>query len=217
MSSTAEKVKELRQKTGAGIMSCKKALKESNNNPAQALEWLKKNSLNQALKKTGRMAGEGLVASYIHGGGRIGVLLEVNSETDFVARNQEFQNFVKELSLHITAMNPLYLKEEDIPQKEAEKEKQIFAEQARLKNTDPKVRDRISDGLYKKWLKEVCLFHQEFVRQNQGDSQQKNETVKTALTQLSAKMGENIVIRRFVRYALGESETAPLKPRENLA
>ena len=210
MSSTAEKVKELRQKTGAGIMHCRKALQESGDDLSRAVEWLRKNSLNQALKKSGRQAKEGAVASYVHGEGRIGVLLEVNSETDFVARNKDFQDFVRDLRLHITAMNPLYIKEENIPSDLLEKEKQLFNETARAKSKDPKVRERIFNGLYKKWLETVCLLNQEFIRQDQEGLK---ETVGTALSQLSAKMGENIVIRRFVRFALGEDES----PREPLA
>lgn len=209
MSSAAEKVKELRRRTGAGIMNCKKALQESDNDLDRAVTWLRKNSLSQALKKAGRQAKEGVVASYIHGGGRIGVLLEVNSETDFVARNEDFQNFVTDLRLHIAAMSPSYIKEEDVPSHLMEKEKQLFDKQAQTKSKDPKVTERISNGLYKKWLETVCLLNQEFVRQNQEGPK---ETVGEALTQLSAKVGENIVIRRFVRFALGEE-----LPREHLA
>ena len=201
MSSVAEKVRELRQKTGAGIMHCKKALQESGNDLDQAVQWLRKNNLNQALKKSGRQAKEGVVASYIHGGGRIGVLLEVNSETDFVARNEDFQDFVRDLRLHIAAMNPLYVKEEDIPSDLVEREKNLYQEQAEKKSKDSKVKERISAGLYKKWLETVCLLNQEFVRQNQEGPK---ETVGVAVSQLSAKVGENIVIRRFVRFALGE-------------
>ena len=211
MSSTAEKVKELRQKTGAGIMHCRKALRESGDDLSRAVEWLRKNSLNQALKKSGRQAKEGTVASYIHGDGRIGVLLEVNSETDFVARNKDFQDFVRDLRLHITAMNPLYIKEENIPPSLLEKEKQLFNDRARAKSKDPKVRERIFSGLYKKWLETVCLLNQEFTRQDRKEGPK--ETVGTAVSQLSAKMGENIVIRRFVRFALGEDEA----PQETLA
>lgn len=204
MSSAAEKVKELRQKTGAGIMNCKKALQESDNNLDQAVLWLRKNNLNQALKKSGREAKEGVVASYIHGAGRIGVLLEVNSETDFVARNTDFQDFVRDLRLHIAAMNPSYVKEEDIPSDLVKKEKNLFNEQAEEKSKDLKVKERISAGLYKKWLETVCLLNQEFVRQDQEGPK---ETVGVALSQLSAKVGENIVIRRFVRFALGEESS----------
>ena len=204
MSSAAEKVRELRQKTGAGIMHCKKALEESGDDLDQAIQWLRKNNLNQALKKSGRQAKEGVVASYIHGGGRIGVLLEVNSETDFVARNEDFQNFVRDLRLHIAAMNPLYVKEEDIPSDLVEREKKLFQEQAEKKSKDPKVKERISAGLYKKWLETVCLLNQEFVRQTQEGPK---ETVGVAAHQLSGKVGENIVIRRFVRFALGEESS----------
>ncbi|MCY4512283.1 MAG: translation elongation factor Ts [Bdellovibrionales bacterium] len=204
MSSVAEKVKELRSKTGAGIMHCKKALQESSNDLDQAVLWLRKNNLNQALKKSGRKAKEGVVASYIHGAGRIGVLLEVNSETDFVARNTDFQDFVRDLRLHIAAMSPSYIKEEDVPAELVEKEKNLFSEQAEKKSKDPKVKERISAGLYKKWLETVCLLNQEFVRQNQEGPK---ETVGVALSQLSAKVGENIVIRRFVRFALGEESS----------
>ena len=204
MSSAAEKVRELRQKTGAGIMNCKKALQESDNDLDQAVLWLRKNNLNQALKKSGREAKEGVVASYIHGEGRIGVLLEVNSETDFVARNTDFQDFVRDLRLHIAAMSPSYVKEEDIPSEWVEKEKNLFNEQAEEKSKDPKVKGRISAGLYKKWLETVCLLNQEFVRQDQEGPKEK---VGVALSQLSAKVGENIVIRRFVRFALGEESS----------
>lgn len=204
MPSAAEKVRELRQRTGAGIMNCKKALQESGNDLDQAVLWLRKNNLNQALKKSGREAKEGVVASYIHGAGRMGVLLEVNSETDFVARNTDFQDFVRDLRLHIAAMSPSYIKEENIPAELVEKEKNLFKEQAEKKSKDPKVIERISAGLYKKWLGTMCLLHQEFVRQNQEGPK---ETVGVALSQLSAKVGENIVIRRFVRFALGEESS----------
>ena len=144
------------------------------------------------------------MASYIHGAGRLGVLLEVNSETDFVARNTDFQDFVRDLRLHIAAMNPAYVKEEDIPSDLVTKEKNLFSEQAEKKSKDSKVKERISAGLYKKWLETVCLLNQEFVRQNQEGPK---ETVGVALSQLSAKVGENIVIRRFVRFALGEESS----------
>ena len=162
MSISAEQVKKLRERTGAGIMDCKQALKASENNLDKAIEWLRKQDLSRASKKTQRVASEGVVASYIHAGGRIGVLVEVNSETDFVAKNSEFQRFVKDLSLHIAAMGPSYIKEEDIPKITREKEKEIFLSQAKEKK--------------------------------------KNEKA----TQLISKIGENIVIRRFTRFALGE-------------
>ena len=198
----AESVKKLRQKTSAGIMDCKQALQASQWDFNKALDWLRKKGLSTAEKKAGRKTGEGLVASYIHGNGRLGVLLEVNSETDFVARNQKFQSFVKDLSLHIAAMNPLYIKEEDIEDSTREKEKKICEEQAGEKSKDEKIRYRIAEGLYKQWLKEVCLFKQEFVHPESESKQ----TVEQALKEIISLLGENICIRRFARFALGSEE-----------
>lgn len=195
-------VKKLRQQTGAGIMDCKQALQASDNNFDKAKDWLKKKGLSLAAKKSGRKAVEGMVASYIHGNGRIGVLLEVNSETDFVARNEDFKTFVKELSLHIAAMQPLYLREEDVPEEVKNKEKQIFQEQALSKSKNKEVVDRIAGGLYDKWLREVCLLKQEFVRERADQKQ----TMEQALKDLIARVGENILIRRFVCFVLGETE-----------
>ena len=196
----AQEVKKLREKTGAGFMDCKQALQDCNNNSDEALEWLKKKGLSVAAKKSGRKAVEGLIFSYIHGNGRIGVLLEVNSETDFVARNEHFKTFVKQLSLHISAMQPLYIKESDIPKEVVEKEKKLFEEQALLKANKPSVSKRVAEGLYKKWLEEICLLNQEFIRENQDNKQ----TIEQALNELISLVGENVVIRRFVRFALGE-------------
>ena len=195
-------VKKLRQKTGAGFMDCKQALHACNNNFDEASEWLKKKGLSVAAKKSGRKAVEGLVFSYIHGNGRIGVLLEVNSETDFVARNESFKTFVKQLSLHISAMNPLYIKELDIPKDLLEKEKFFFKEQALAKAKKPEIADRIAEGLYQKWLGEVCLLKQEFVRETQDNKQ----SIEQALNELISLVGENIVIRRFARFVLGETD-----------
>ena len=200
MPAPASEVKKLRQQTGAGILDCKEALEASSNNFEKAVEWLRKKNLASAQKKQGRSAKEGLISSYIHGEGRIGVLLEVNSETDFVARNKEFSDFNRELSLHIAAMNPLYVSEENIPESERKKERALFKEQAQAKSKDEKIQEKVSEGLYKKWLKEVCLLNQDFVRENQEG----NPTILSALNDISGKMGENIVIRRFVRFELGE-------------
>ena len=197
----ALEVKKLRMQTGAGIMDCKQALQASGNDLDKALDWLKKKGLSIAAKKSGREAAEGLVASYIHGNGRIGVLVEVNSETDFVARNEDFTSFVKELSLHIAAIQPLYVNENDIPEKERKKEKNIFEEQALSKAKDKKMAGRIADGLYKKWLAEVCLLKQEFVRENAENKQ----TVEQALNDIISRVGENILIRRFACFVLGET------------
>ena len=202
--SQALEVKKLRQKTGAGFMDCKQALDSSGNNFDKALDWLKKKGLSTAEKKMGRSAVEGLVASYIHGPGRVGVLLEVNSETDFVARNESFKSFVKDLSLHITAMSPLYVREADIPRQVKEKEKQLFEEQALPKAKNKELAGKIAKGLYKKWLADVCLEQQEFVR----EKSEKKQTVEQALKDIISRTGENIVIRRFARFALGETSAS---------
>lgn len=196
-----ESVKKLRQHTGAGILDCKHALSSCENNFDKAIDWLRKKDLSRVAKKSSRQAAEGSVSSYVHAGGRIGVLVEVNSETDFVARNKQFQDFVKDLALHITAMNPTFVKEQDITKEHKEKEMAVFTEQAKKKAKNEEMLSRISQGLYKKWLAEVCLLNQDFVRQNQ----EKKQTVLDSLTQLISTIGENIVIRRFVRYELGET------------
>ncbi len=198
----ALEVKKLRQKTGAGIMDCKQALQASNSDFNKAVDWLKKKGLSAIVKKADRTTDEGLIASYIHGKGRMGVLLEVNSETDFVARNEGFQSFVKELSLHIAAMRPIYIGERSIPENVREKERKIFEEQALSKTNNKQKAPQIAEGLYKKWLAEVCLLNQEFVR----ESAKPRQTVEQALNDLAARVGENIVIRRFVRFALGETD-----------
>lgn len=200
MSVSAENVKKLRLQTGAGFMNCKKALQESQGDFAKAILWLKKKDLSRSASRSGRQAAQGTVISYIHGEGRIGVLLEVNSETDFAARNQEFQQFAKNLSLHIAAMNPLWLNEDHIPEIIKSQEKSLFAEKAAVKAKTPEIAEKISTGLYKTWLKEVCLLQQEFINPNTV----KKETVLEALNSLISRLGENVVIRRFVRFALGE-------------
>ncbi len=206
-----KEIQRLRQRTGAGIMDCKQALKSSKGQFDQAVDWLRKKGIATANKKSDRTARQGSVSAYIHADGRIGVLLEVNSETDFVARNESFKTFVKELSLHITAMNPLYIQDEDIPKERKTKEQQVFKEQAQSKAKDPSIIHRISEGLYKKWRSEVCLLDQEFVK----EKAEQKETVRQALNKLIAKTGENIVIRRFVRFALGETESRPHKSSES--
>ena len=198
---SAQEVKKLRQETGAGFMLCKEALFASDNNFKKAKEWLKKKGLSTVAKKSSRQAGEGLISSYIHGAGRMGVLLEVNSETDFAARNKHFQQFVKQLNLHILAMNPLYIKESDISEEIVKKEKEICKEQALNRTKKPEIVEKIAEGLYEKWLEQVCLFKQEFVR----DSQEKRRRVEDVLSDLIALLGENVVIRRFTRFALGET------------
>jgi elongation factor Ts len=199
----ASAVKDLRQKTGAGIMDCKRALKEAQGNVDKAVEFLRKKGLAEAAKRTGRSAHEGLVESYIHPGGRIGVLVELNCETDFVARTQEFKDLVKDISMHIAAANPQYLTREDVPEEVIQKEQEILRMQALEMGKPEKVVDRIVEGRMEKFFSEVCLLEQAYVKDL-------DVTVGELLTSLMGKIGERISIRRFTRYQLGEEaeETA---------
>lgn len=197
MAITASSVKELREKTGAGMMDCKKALEETSGNFEKAIDWLRTKGLSKAAKKAGRVAAEGIVESYIHAGGRIGVLVEVNSETDFVARNDAFQEFVKDIGMHIAALNPQFVKIEDIPEDAREREKAVLRAKALEEGKKPEFLEKILDGQLKKWAAEICLLDQKFVKNP-------DQTVADRLQELIAKIGENIVVRRFVRFELGE-------------
>jgi elongation factor Ts len=197
MSISANSVKELREKTGAGMMDCKKALEETKGNFDQAIDWLRAKGLSKAAKKSGRVAAEGLVTSYIHAGGRIGVLLEVNSETDFVARNEEFQAFTRDVAMHIAAMGPQYVQQADVDESAREKEKSVLRAKAIEEGKKPEFLDKILDGQIKKWASDICLMDQKFVKNP-------DKTVGELLNELIAKIGENLVIRRFVRFELGE-------------
>lgn len=189
-------IKELREKTNAGIMDCRHALEETNGDIEKAKEWLRKKGLTIAAKKAGREAKEGVIASYIHPGSKIGVLVEVNCETDFVARTDVFKQFVKDITLQIASANPLYVSEHDIPPEIVEKEKEIYKEEA--KGKPEHVVNKIVEGKLKKWFSEVCLLNQPFVKEPD------KMTVQDLLTSKIAELGENIVIRRFTRYCLGE-------------
>jgi elongation factor Ts len=191
----------LRDKTGAGMMECKKALTEAEGNEEKAIENLRKHGLASATKKEGRVAAEGLVNAYIHAGGKIGVLLEVNCQTDFVARTEEFRAFVHDLAMHITAAEPRFTTKEEVPAEVLEKEREIALEQARL---DPKnagkpqqVLDKIVEGRISKFYQESCLMEQAFVKDQ-------NISVGDLVKQMIAKTGENIRVRRFTRYKMGE-------------
>lgn len=190
-------VKDLRQKTGAGIMDCKRALKETQGNIDKAIEFLRQKGLAKATKRVGRRADEGLIGSYIHAGGRIGVLVEVNCETDFVARTQEFKDLVKDISMHIAATDPQYLRREDIPEEIIQKEKRILRMQALEMGKPEKVVDRIVEGRMERFFSEVCLLEQAYVKDL-------DVTVGDLLNSLVGKIGERIAIRRFSRYQLGE-------------
>ncbi|MBX3020388.1 MAG: translation elongation factor Ts [Bdellovibrionales bacterium] len=194
---SASAVKDLREKTGAGMMDCKKALEETKGNFEQAVDWLRAKGLSKAAKKSGRVAAEGLVSSYIHAGGRIGVLLEVNSETDFVARNDAFQDFCRDVAMHIAALGPQFVQQTDIDESTREREKSVLKAKAIEEGKKPEFLEKILDGQIKKWASEICLLDQKFVKNP-------DVTVGQLLQELIAKIGENIVIRRFTRYELGE-------------
>jgi elongation factor Ts len=190
-------VKELRQKTGAPMMDCKKALAESDGDFEKAITYLRQKSLATVSKKAQRATTEGVVASYIHPGSKIGVLLELNCESDFVARNDAFQEFTKNMTMHIAALNPLYVTRENVPETLIEKEREIYRSQAQESGKPEKIWDKIVNGRLDKFFSEVCLLEQSYIK---DDSQ----SVKDVLNELIAKLGENITIRRFVRYQLGE-------------
>jgi elongation factor Ts len=204
MEISALSVKELREKTGAGMMDCKKALTESGGDTTKAEEWLRQKGLSAAAKKAGRVASEGAVGSYVHLGGKIGVLVEINCETDFVARNEVFQQFVKDVAMHIAASAPLFLKREDVPSDIVEKEKAIYREQLREQGKPEKVWDKILEGKLDKFFKDVCLVDQPFVKDP-------DKSIQQLTVDMVAKIGENIQIRRYTRYQLGEGAAVAAK------
>ena len=204
---TAALVKELRERTGAGMMDCKKALSATDGDLEKAIDFLREKVLAAAAKKAGRVAAEGLVEAYIHGGGRIGVLVEVNCETDFVAKTDAFKELVKDIAMHIAATNPSYLKREEVPTAELEHEQAVLAEQARNEGKPEKIIEKMVAGRIEKYYKEVCLMEQPFVKDP-------DKTISDLITESIAKIGENISIRRFTRYQLGEGIE---KKEENFA
>ena len=190
-------IKDLREKTGVGIMDCKQALNESDGDVSKAIEYLRKKGIATAKERGGRVTSQGQVASYIHAGGKIGVLLEVNCETDFTGKSEEFTNFVKDTSMQIAATNPIALDRENVPRDILEKEREIYATQAKESGKPEKVIEKIVDGKLKKFFSEACLLEQPFVKDP-------DITVQDLLNEMMAKTGETIVIRRFVRFQLGE-------------
>ena len=197
MGISAKDVKELRERTSAGMLDCKKALQETDGNFDKAVEWLRTKGIAKAGKKAGRIAAEGMVHSYIHPGSRVGVLLEVNSETDFVARNEGFQAFVADIALHVAAMSPRYVTSEEIPSDVRDEERQVLIAKAKEEGKKEEMIDRIVEGQLKKWASEICLMDQKFVKNP-------DKTIDGHLKETIATIGENLVIRRFVRYELGE-------------
>jgi elongation factor Ts len=198
MTISADFVKELRERTGIGMMECKKALEESNGDIEKAITVLRKKGHARAKDKMERRAKEGAVGSYIHLNGKIGVLVEVNCESDFVARNEEFQGLVKNIALHIAAANPQYVSSEDVPQEILEEEKDIIREQFKDSGKPPEIVDKIVQGKLSKFYQEACLLDQPYIKEDKM-------AVKELVTSFIAKFGENVVIRRFARYELGQS------------
>ncbi len=193
----AESVKELRERTGAGMMDCKKALTECNGDMEKAIDFLREKGLAAAAKKAGRIAAEGLVEAYIHGGGRIGVLVEVNCETDFVAKNPEFKEFCKDIAMQIAASSPEYVSKEEVPQDIISREREVLRAQALNEGKPERIVDKMVDGRIEKYYKDVCLLEQPFIKDS-------DKTISQLLTEKVAKIGENISIRRFARYQVGE-------------
>jgi len=198
MEISAEQVKTLREKTGVGLMDCKEALKVSAGDMDKAVDYLREKGLAKAQKRVGRAATEGAVAVYVHMGGKIATMVEVNCETDFVAKTDQFQAFTKDVAMQVTAANPSYVKREDVPEEVKEKEKEIYRKQAKESGKPDKIIDKIAEGKLEKFFQEVCLMEQPFIKNP-------DVTIKGLLEDLISKMGENILIRRFVRFQLGET------------
>ncbi len=197
----AKVVKLLREKTGAGMMDCKKALQEAEGNEEKAVDLLREKGLSAASRRSGRAANQGIIDSYIHLGGKIGVLVEVNCETDFVARNDEFRDFVRNICLQVAATNPAYLNKEDVPENILDKERQFIRTQALNDGKPEKVIDKIVEGRLEKYYSDNCLLEQTYVKDE-------DLTIKELLTNLVARIGENIVVRRYSRFEIGENPDA---------
>jgi len=194
---TAQMVKELRAATGSGIMDCKKVLSEADGNMDKAIELLRKKGLAKAAKRAGRSTSEGIIYSYIHTGAKLGVLLEVNCESDFVAKTEDFENFAKDIAMHIAAANPVGLVPEDVDQSLIEKEREIYRAQMIEEGKPENIIDKIVDGKVEKFYKEVCLLSQQYIKDPQ-------KTIEDVLKETIGKIGENIQIKRFARFQIGE-------------
>ena len=197
MEVTATLIKDLRERTGAGMSDCKKALVEVGGDMDKAIDYLRAKGLAKAAKKAGREATEGAVVSYIHGGGRIGVLVEVNCETDFVARNEDFIAFTKDVALQVAAMNPMFVRKDEVSPDVIDKEKTVLIAKAKESGKPEAIAQKMVDGQITKWMKEICLLDQPFVKDP-------DKTIDQIQQELVAKIGENIRVRRFIRFELGE-------------
>ena len=200
-------VKELRERTGAGVVDCQKALTESGGNIEKAIDFLREKGLASAAKKASRAAAQGVVGSYIHGGGKIGVLVEINCETDFVARTEEFQKLVKDVAMQVAAANPRYVRREEVSDAEKEREREIYRAQTLQSGKPAAVVDRIVDGKLEKFYSDVCLLEQPFIREP-------GKTVEQLIKEVVARTGENVVVRRFVRFQIGEGDGATTEQAE---
>jgi elongation factor Ts len=194
---SAATVKQLREKTGAGIMDCKEALSECNGDISKAVDFLRKKGLATAAKRAGRATTEGIIESYIHMDKKLGVLVEINCETDFVAKNEDFKEFAKNIAMHITATNPVSIRPEDVPEETIDKEKEIYRAQVLEMGKPEQIADKIVDGKMKKYFKENCLMNQAYVRDP-------DISIEDLLNEMVAKIGENITIKRFARFKIGE-------------
>lgn len=194
---TAEQVKKLRERTGAGMMDCKKALEKSDGDMEKAIDVLREQGMASAAKRSGRVANEGTIYSYIHPGDRLGVMMELNCETDFVARTDDFKALAKDISMQIAATNPLVISREDLKEETIQKEKDIYRAQAKSQNKPEKVVDRIVEGKLEKYFQEVCLLEQPFIKDE-------HKIIQEIITEAIAKLGENISVKRFARFRVGE-------------
>ncbi len=197
MSISAQAVKELRDRTGLGMMDCKKALVENNGDMEKSIDWLRKKGMAKTTKLAGRIASEGTVTAYVHGGGKIGVLVELNCETDFTARNDQFQELAKDIAMHIAATNPRFLSREEVTQDVLDKEREIAREQARASGKPEQILDKIAEGKLNKFYEENCLLEQKFVKDT-------GKSVQDIITAKVSAIGEKITVRRFTRYMVGE-------------
>ena len=196
MEITASAVKDLREKTGAGMMDCKKALAETKGDFEKAVVWLREKGMSQVAKRSGRSANQGVIGSYVHSG-KVGVLVEVNCETDFVAKTDDFQTLAKELAMQVAASSPKYVAREEVPAAELEQERAIYLNEAKQSGKPEAVQQKIAEGKVESYYKQVCLMEQPYIREPK-------KTVKQYVTEVAAKVGENVVVRRFSRLQLGE-------------
>lgn len=197
MASLSDQIKDLRERTGAGILDCKKALGESAGDVEKAIDWLRAKGLSSAAKKSGRVASEGLVEAYIHAGGKIGVIVELNCETDFVAMNDKFKNLARDVAMHIAAAAPEYLSRDEVPADAYEKEKAVQLEKTMSEGKPQAIAAKIVEGRMSKWYEDVCLLDQKYVKDD-------SKTIDQLVKEVVSTIGENIKIRRFVRFVMGE-------------